>query len=290
MSFFAKYDEDDVIDPERDYFGEKTPLLSQTTTATSSRPAIPAGPPSPPISLDDAEQCRVYYYRFSLTHEKPTITHQYALSVIPVEFPTLNPAYEMVSARYIYGCSTSNASFGAALGKATKVDILVKMDVKTLLQRGEARPPRSVTGCVDDRSISQILASQDEKDPIRAFHMPPNWYAQEARFVSRHNPKGEDDGFLLFYAFDESQLDEFGECLPNAVSELWILDARNMRDVLARVRLPQRVPYGLHGNWFSEEQIRAQRSVDKYREMPAPPDKRVTWSGQVKSGIIRALG
>ncbi|KAF2651238.1 carotenoid oxygenase [Lophiostoma macrostomum CBS 122681] len=282
MSFFAKYDEDDTVDPERDYFGEKTPLLTQITTAGSSRPTLPHGPPTPPISHDDAEQCRLYYYRFSLTHKVPTITHQYALSVIPVEFPTLNPAYEMVSARYIYTCSTSDASFGAALGKATKVDVLVKMDVQTLLQRGEAHPPSTVTGCVDNRSLSQVLASQDEKDPVRAYHMPPNWYAQEARFVARDNAQAEDDGFLLFYAFDESQLDEYGECLPDAVSELWILDARNMRDVLARVRLPQRVPYGLHGNWFSEEKIQTQRRVEKYREMPATKARAMSLCGEYR--------
>jgi carotenoid cleavage dioxygenase-like enzyme len=58
----------------------------------------------------------------------------------------------------------------------------------------------------------------------------------------------EDDGFLLFYAFDESQLDEECNCPETATLELWILDAGNFTDALARVQLPQRVPYGLHGN------------------------------------------
>ena len=55
--------------------------------------------------------------------------------------------------------------------------------------------------------------------------MPSGYYAQESRFVPRHDAKTEDDGFLVFYVFDESQLDENGECRQDAKSELWIIDA-----------------------------------------------------------------
>jgi len=34
---------------------------------------------------------------------------------------------------------------------------------------------------------------------------------------------------------------------------------------VARVMLPQRVPYGLHGAWFSREQVREQRPVESVR-------------------------
>jgi hypothetical protein len=99
--------------------------------------------------------------------------------------------------------------------------------------------------------------------------MPKGWYAQEPRFVPRQNGRSEDDGWLLSYVFDEGQLDSHGECPPNAASELWIIDARNMKDVVAKVRLPQRVPYGLHGTWFDEQQIRDQRPIEKVRALPA---------------------
>lgn len=66
--------------------------------------------------------------------------------------------------------------------------------------------------------------------------MPEGRCAQEARFVQRNNATysrpsdpsasdSEDAGFLLFYAFDESQLDEECNCPETATSELWILDA-----------------------------------------------------------------
>ncbi|KAF2727359.1 carotenoid oxygenase [Polyplosphaeria fusca] len=266
MSFFAKYDEDqDIGDVEKELSDEKLPLLYHKPTSSEGSSAQSH---LPPISKDDEEQCRLYYYRFSINSPEPSITHQFALAAIPFEFPTLNPGMEMSNARYIYGCSTSSETFGAALGKATKIDILIKADVHTLLQRGQTNAHLGLGHVVDNRNIAQILASTDPLDPIRAFQMPVNWYAQEARFVSRKNAASEDDGYLLFYAFDESQLDEDGHCKEHAFSELWILDARSMADVVARVRLPQRVPYGLHGNWFSEAQIRSQRPVEGTRQMP----------------------
>jgi carotenoid cleavage dioxygenase-like enzyme len=289
MSFFAKYDEDEAIaDIEKVSSNERTPLLASMKPLNMDDET--AVSQTPPISPDDEEQCRLYYYRFSLTPLIPTVTHQYALSTIPFEFPTVNPAYEMSSARYIYGCSTSNESFGAALGKATKIDVLVKADVQILLARGAQSPPKSVTGSVDNRSISSILSTKnrEENDPLSAFQMPPNWYAQEARFVSRQSPVSEDDGYLLFYAFDESQVNENGECSEDANGELWILDAKNMRDVVCKVRLPQRVPYGLHGSWFTESMIGGQREVESVRKMPKREDGRWLW--KIKSRIIGALG
>ncbi|KAF2799193.1 carotenoid oxygenase [Melanomma pulvis-pyrius CBS 109.77] len=286
MSFFAKYDEDEALaDVEKIPTHERMPLLAPKNIFKEDTAIISSN--APPISTDDEEQCRLYYYRFSLTSPTPTITHQYALSTIPFEFPTTNPAHEMSSARYIYGCSTSNASFGAALGKATKINVLVKIDVQTLLARGEQSPPKSITGCIDTRSIATIISSNGEhdgNDPITAFETPHNWFAQEARFVPRDNPVSEDDGYLLFYAFDEAQMDSYGECGEDASGELWVLDARRMQDVVARVRLPQRVPYGLHGNWFSEGQIGAQREVEKVREMLSPKE------GRVRSAMVGALG
>jgi carotenoid cleavage dioxygenase-like enzyme len=289
MSFFAKYDEDEALaDIEKVPSNERTPLLASLKSRNVDDEM--AASQALPISPDDKEQCRLYYYRFSLTSPHPTITHQYALSTIPFEFPTVNPAYEMSSARYIYGCSTSNESFGAALGKATKIDVLVKADVQTLLARGAQSPPKSVTGSVDTRSISSILSTEQHEanDPLSAFQMPSNWYAQEARFVSRHNPVSEDDGYLLFYAFDESQVNKDGICSEDAKGELWILDAKNMRDVVCKVRLPQRVPYGLHGSWFTESMVRGQRKVEKVRQVPKGEDEK--WLSKMKSRVIGALG
>ena len=51
----------------------------------------------------------------------------------------------------------------------------------------------------------------------------------------------EDDGWVLYLAYDRAR---------NA-SELVIVSSRDFAgEPAARVRLPHRVPYGFHGNWF----------------------------------------
>lgn len=230
---------------------------------------------SPQHGGEDEEQCRLYYYQFNLADtDRNEITYQFALSAIPFEFPSTREDKAMGQAKYIYGCSTSEASFGAALGRAVKIDCLVKIDAETLIKRGQKNPHLPpVTGCVDTRSVDEILTTSNDHDadgdPISIFRLPPGWYAQEPRFVPRENAAREDDGWLLTYVFDEAQLDSAGECSDEddarAKSELWVIDARDMKTVVARVHLPQRVPYGLHGSFFSEKQISSQRPVDTIR-------------------------
>jgi hypothetical protein len=304
MPFFEKYDFDEAVSvadvdeksrlldtPPADAYADlESPRRRRDSFIRRRQEATR----NPYFDIEE-DQCRLYYYRFSLSSNRNVITHQFALSAIPFEFPSLHPQREMVNARYIYGCSTSTASFGSALGRAVKIDVLAKMDTKALLARARERPPRSMTGCVDERSVMDIISHNCPNDPIRCFKMPPGWYAQEARFVPRArsavdpDDANEDDGHLLFYAFDESQLDDEGEAPDRAVSELWILDAKDMTDVVCRIRLPQRVPYGLHGNWFSEEQIARQRPVERFRSIPAMSARRSALE-KVRDRVIALLG
>ncbi|KAI1492748.1 retinal pigment epithelial membrane protein [Biscogniauxia mediterranea] len=249
-------------------------LVCRLTSASLvySAGALSPPPPKPvPPEYVEEEQCRLYYYSFPLTAEgtqiPPTIRNQWALSAIPFEFPTLASSKSMTEARYIYGCTTGSSSYyTAALGKAAKIDYIAKVDAMALIARGIAQPPQQIKGCVDKRSVDEVMQSTDRNDPIRLFRMPEGWYAQEPRFVARGDAKAEDDGWLLTYVFDESQLNEWGECGDEAVSELWIIDAKEMKEVVGRVRLPQRVPYGLHGAWFSEEDIVGQKSFERARQ------------------------
>jgi len=258
----------------------------------------PSTSPKIPISHDDEEQCRLYYYRFSLSPGSSNIiTHEFALSAISFEFPTVSPLTDMSRARYIYGCSTLDESFGAALGKATKIDVLVRIDVQTLLARANDSPPEAISGCVDNRNINEILASKDINDPIKVFRLPPNHFGQEAKFVPRRATNegvpgdvalAEEDGYLLFYVFNEDQLDEEGECRADAKSELWVLDARDMQTVVCKVQLQTRIPYGLHGNWFTEEDIQRQRNVQTLRSESYPrSDSRLS---HLRKALISYLG
>ena len=243
-------------------------LTSASLVFSAGDLAAPVPTKSIPAADQEEDQCRLYYYQFPLSQGPETIAHQWALSAIPFEFPTLRTSVSMSAAKYIYGCSVSDSSFGAALGRAVKIDSLVKIEVEALIERGIRNPPQQIKGCVDTRTVPEVLASQDPDNPIQVFKMPPGWYAQEPRFVPRQNGRSEDDGYLLSYVFDESQIGPDSECGEDAKSELWVIDARGMKDVLARVKLPQRVPYGLHGNWFEEQEIKDQRPVERIRRLP----------------------
>ena len=258
-------------------------MTSDSLVFSAGDVVAPIAPKDIPDTDHEEEQCRLYFYQFDVSQwssdtrrvdsiSQNRILHQWALSAVPFEFPTLRTSVTMTAARYIYGCSFSGASFGVALagGSGSKINSLVKFDVQKLVEKGVQNPPKQVTGCLDIRTMDEILASQDPYDPIKVFRMPDGWYAQEPRFVPRAYGIDEDDGWLLTYVFDESQLDRDGQCLAGAQSELWIIDAKSMSNVVARIHLPQRVPYGLHGTWFTEDDIRNQRPIAKTKVVLGP--------------------
>jgi carotenoid cleavage dioxygenase-like enzyme len=268
--FFDRYDYDETYVQSK----SKDVCVIGTTLADdgfNSAPAWESMTQNVSYAVPEEEQCRLFYYEFDLDrNEYNRVKHQFALSCIPFEFPTVHPAKEMSAAQYIYGCSTSTASFNVALGRAVKIDTIVKVNAIALIARGKQHPHLNRTGSVDSRTISEILQDNmaNSEDSIQCFKMPNGWYAQEARLVPRSPAKSEDDGYLLFYAFDESQLNADGSCSDHSASELWVLDAKTMSDVVCRVRLPQRVPYGFHGNFFTGQQISQQREVSSFRTVP----------------------
>lgn len=67
--------------------------------------------------------------------------------------------------------------------------------------------------------------------------------AGEAVFIPRAANGGEDDGYLAVFVFDPL----------NRTSDFVLLDAADIEaDPVAVVRLPQRVPQGLHGTWIAK--------------------------------------
>ena len=77
----------------------------------------------------------------------------------------------------------------------------------------------------------------------RVFDHGPGRSAGEPVFVARQGGTDEDDGWLVTFVHD----------VPHGKAELVILDAQDFdRREVARVQLPQRIPYGFHGNWVSD--------------------------------------
>lgn len=75
------------------------------------------------------------------------------------------------------------------------------------------------------------------------FDHGPGRSAGEPVFVSRPDATAEDDGWIITLVHDE----------PKGSAELVVLDASDFaRGEVARVLLPQRIPFGFHGNWVSD--------------------------------------
>jgi carotenoid cleavage dioxygenase len=82
------------------------------------------------------------------------------------------------------------------------------------------------------------------KTEIHSFE--PNCYGGEAVFVPHPQAQSEDHGWLLTFIYDEA----------SNSSELIVLDAQNFtQNAIARIIMPQRVPYGFHGAWVDSEQF-----------------------------------
>ena len=74
----------------------------------------------------------------------------------------------------------------------------------------------------------------------------PGRCAGEAVFVPRDGGVGEDDGWLLAMVHD----------LGAASTDFVVMDAADLeRGYVARIALPQRVPFGFHGNWVSDHDV-----------------------------------
>ena len=64
--------------------------------------------------------------------------------------------------------------------------------------------------------------------------------------MARPGGTAEDDGWLVTLVHD----------LTDMSAEFVVLDAQDLgRGYVARVKLPQRVPYGFHGNWVSDRSV-----------------------------------
>jgi carotenoid cleavage dioxygenase len=76
-----------------------------------------------------------------------------------------------------------------------------------------------------------------------AYDYRPGWGGGEPVFVARAGATAEDDGWLVTFAHARDA----------SAASFVVLDATDVaRGPIAEVPLPQRVPYGFHGNWVSD--------------------------------------
>jgi carotenoid cleavage dioxygenase-like enzyme len=82
-----------------------------------------------------------------------------------------------------------------------------------------------------------------EQGTSETHQFAPDRYGGETVFAPRPGATDEDDGWLITFVHDENE----------GRSELVVLNAQNITDEpVARVMIPQRVPYGFHAIWVAE--------------------------------------
>ncbi|XP_059441166.1 carotenoid 9,10(9',10')-cleavage dioxygenase 1-like [Corylus avellana] len=165
----------------------------------------------------------LYEMRFNMT---TGLASQKKLSASGIEFPRVNESYTGRKQRYVYG--TAAYSIGKFTG-IIKFDLHAEPETgKTKLQVGG-----NVTGiCV----------------------LGPGRFVSEAIFVPRVPgvTSEEDDGYLIFFVHDEN----------TGKSSVHVIDAKTMSaDPVAVVELPNRVPYGFHALFVSEDQLQDQAKL-----------------------------
>jgi carotenoid cleavage dioxygenase len=90
---------------------------------------------------------------------------------------------------------------------------------------------------------ASIACYDFQTDSLTRHEMGPGRFAGEAVFVPASETAGERDGYLMSMVYDAGT-----DC-----SDLVILDAQDLlAEPLATIHLPQRVPFGFHGNFVAE--------------------------------------
>ena len=80
----------------------------------------------------------------------------------------------------------------------------------------------------------------------QVFDHGPGRAAGEPVFVGKEGRAEEDAGWLVTYVHD----------LGAGTAEFVVMDAEDLdRGYVAQVPLPQRIPFGFHGNWVSDRSV-----------------------------------
>ena len=89
-----------------------------------------------------------------------------------------------------------------------------------------------------------VVARYDMRDGSKTVHdLGPHAHPGEFVFVQDSAGAGEDEGWAMGFVHDDS----------TNTTDLVILDASDLaKPAVARVHLPQRVPYGFHGSWVDD--------------------------------------
>ncbi|KAL8200099.1 hypothetical protein R6Q57_011438 [Mikania cordata] len=152
------------------------------------------------------------------------VVKRQTLSTHNLEFPVINPNYIAKKSKYVY----------AAISEKTPI---------------QSRMMRTIGVAKLEIASSSSEHQEPHEHTVASRIYGDNCFGGEPFFVARDpdDPNlEEDDGYLVSYVHDERS----GE------SRFLVMDARMPNlDIVAAVKLPQRVPYGLHGLFVKEKDL-----------------------------------
>jgi len=110
------------------------------------------------------------------------------------------------------------------------------------------------TAQMDNTPLFEGLIKHDFQQRTSQFHpFGKGRYGGDPSFVPHPGATEEDDGWLLNFVHD----------VNNDSSELVVVDAKRFTaEPVARIMIPQRVPYGFHSVWVNEQQLQSQQLKD----------------------------
>ncbi|KEH19092.1 carotenoid 9,10(9',10')-cleavage dioxygenase [Medicago truncatula] len=163
----------------------------------------------------------LYEMRFNMKTGKAA---QKKLSTYSVDFPRVNERYTGRKQKYVYGTILGSNATG-----------IIKFDLN-------AEPNFGKTKLEVGGNIHGL------------YDLGPGTFCSDAIYVPRvpGTDSDEDDGYLIFFVHDEN----------TRKSSVHVIDAKTMSaDPVAVVELPQRVPYGFHAFFVTEDQLQEQAKL-----------------------------
>ncbi|KAG0057505.1 hypothetical protein BGZ83_009144 [Gryganskiella cystojenkinii] len=198
------------------------------------------------------------------------------LSTISTEFPIINLEWYMrPDLRYVYGAKAAPSEPGQGVRSCgvVKTDIRAILDRKQQLLESSGDKLQNLGGHGRWEMGTEALKAA-EKEFTKVHLFGGSIMGNEGLFVPNltradGRPLEEDEGHVLVYVYDESQL-ENGLVVhtDRQVTELWIFDAQKIgqeQGPVAKVKIPRRVPYGFHGILVTKEQIEKSQAAHAER-------------------------
>ncbi|KAG0364871.1 hypothetical protein BGZ54_007076 [Gamsiella multidivaricata] len=198
-------------------------------------------------------------FRFDFKTMNTQIT---TLATMASEFPIINADWSTrPDLRYVY-----SSTVGAEKpGEAMKFDGIVKTDLKALISRQKELLDQGLLKNMGGDGQWELGAEELRKVELKStkvYKFGGAYYGNEVSFVPNlpraHGQElDEDDGHVLVYVYDESQLkDDLMVDSDNQVTELWIFDAKKLEQgPVTTIKIPRRIPYGFHGLHITRKQI-----------------------------------